>query len=38
MSGHRTACVSNRNEMACGLDPPFAPPNITYDADVECLQ
>ena len=24
--------------MACGLDPPFTPPNIAHDADVECLQ
>ena len=24
--------------MACGLDPPFTPPNIAHDTDVESLQ
>ena len=38
MSSHRTACVSDRHEVTCGLDPPVMPPHVSHNADVECLQ
>ena len=38
MSSHRTALVSDWHEVACRLDPPVMPPNISDNSDVKRLQ